>query len=95
MAKRKSPSVGIAEEVQPAFNEIAGLIDAFCRDHLNEEYGVLCRRLAEKLARKRPSPLVGGKRTTWACGIIRTIGWVNFLDDRGQRLLRGRALPET
>jgi len=38
----------------------------------------------EKLARKRPSPLVSDKPNTWACGIIRTIGWVNFLDDSSQ-----------
>lgn len=63
---------------------IVGLTDRFCRDHLNEEYAALCRRLAEKLARKRPSPLAGGKPTTWACGIVRTIGWVNYLDDRTQ-----------
>jgi hypothetical protein len=61
------------------------MIDAFCRDHLNEEYAVLCRRLAEKLARKRPSPLLSGKPNSWACGIVRTIGWVNFLDDRSQK----------
>src|SRR5215207_103567 len=85
MAKRKSSGVGIAEEVRPAFEEIAGLVEAFCREHLNEEYAGLCRRLTEKLARKRPSPLVGGKPTTWACGIVRTIGWVNFLDDRSQK----------
>src|SRR5204863_5861968 len=84
MAKRKSPGVGIAEEVQPVFEQIAGLVDAFCREHLNEEYADLSRRLTEKLARKRPSPLVSGKPTTWACGIVRTIGWVNFLDDRSQ-----------
>src|SRR4051812_10640901 len=52
---------------------IVGLTDQFCREHLNEEYADLCRRLTEKLARKRPSPLVGGKPTTWACGIVRTI----------------------
>src|ERR1700694_5347423 len=85
MAKRKSPGVGIAEEVQPVFEKIAGLVDAFCREHLNEEYAVLCCRLAEKLARKRPSPMVSGKPTTWACGIVRTIGWVNFLGDRSQK----------
>ena len=34
-----------------------GRIDQFCKEHLNEEYAVLCRKLAEKLARKRPSPL--------------------------------------
>jgi hypothetical protein len=85
MAKRRSHSVGVAEEVQPAFEEIAGLVDAFCREHLNDEYAVLCRRLTEKLARKRPSPLVSGKPNTWACGIVRTIGLVNFLDDRSQK----------
>jgi hypothetical protein len=61
---------------------VNGMIDAFCRDHLNEEYATLCRKLAETLARKRPSPLLSGKPNTWACGIIRTVGWVNFLDDR-------------
>lgn len=63
---------------------IVGMTDQFCREHLNDEYAELCRRLTEKLARKRPSPLLSGKPTTWACGIVRTIGWVNFLDDRSQ-----------
>ena len=61
------------------------MMNQFCRDHLNDEYAVLCRKLAEKLARKRPSPLVKGRPTTWASGIVRTIGWVNFLDDRSQQ----------
>jgi hypothetical protein len=63
---------------------ITGLIDQFCREHLNDEYAVLCRKLAEKLARKRPSPLLHGKPATWASGIVRTIGWVNFLGDPSQ-----------
>jgi len=84
MNKPKSSATGIADGVRPAFEEIAGLVDAFCRDHLDEEYAVVCRRLTEKLARKRPSPLVSGKAATWACGIVRTVGWVNFLDDRTQ-----------
>ena len=83
--KKKSPGGGIAKEVQPVFEEIAGLVDAFCRQHLNDEYAELCRRLTEKLARKRPSPLVSGRPNTWACGAVRTIGWVNFLDDRSQK----------
>jgi hypothetical protein len=62
----------------------AGLVEAFCREHLNDEYAELCRRLTEKLGRKRPTPLVSGKPNTWACGIVRTIGWVNFLDDSSQ-----------
>jgi hypothetical protein len=64
---------------------IVNLIDAFCRAHLNEEYRVLCRRLAGLLARKRPSPMVNGTAAAWACGIVRTVGWANFLDDPSQK----------
>jgi hypothetical protein len=73
------------EDTSDAARVILGMIDEFCREHLNDEYAVLCRELAEKLARKRPSPLSSGKPNTWACGIVRTIGWVNFLDDRSQK----------
>lgn len=84
MAKRKAAGGLIAEDVRSAFEEIAGLVEAFCREQLNDEYALVCRRLTEKLARKRPSPLLSGKPATWACGIVRTIGWVNFLDDKTQ-----------
>lgn len=80
MPKRK-PSDQQKERV---VEEIVQLVDAFCREHLNEEYAELCRKLAEKLARKRPSPLVSGKPNAWASGIVRTIGWVNFLGDKTQ-----------
>lgn len=78
--KAQSPAVETADVAKA----IVAMIDQFCREHLNEEYADLCRRLTEKLARKRPSPLVSGKPTTWACGIVRTIGWVNYLDDKSQ-----------
>jgi len=84
MAKRKATSKSLGE-VGTVLERIVAMTDQFCREKLNDEYAVLCRRLAEKLARKRPSPLLGGKLETWACGIIRTIGWVNFLDDRSSK----------
>lgn len=65
--------------------EVMTMTDAFCREFLNNEYADMCRKLTETLARKRPSPLLKGKLDTWACGIVRTIGWVNFLDDRTQK----------
>jgi hypothetical protein len=74
----RSPSAG------QLLAQVVGLTDAFCQAHLNEEYAALCRKLAQKLAAKRPSPLFRGKLETWAGGIVRTIGWVNFLDDRSQ-----------
>jgi hypothetical protein len=40
--------------------------------------------LTATLCRKRPSPLVRGQATTWACGIIHALGMVNFLFDSSQ-----------
>jgi hypothetical protein len=81
-APRKKPAAsGGTADVKAVLEAIVGMTDAFCRDHLNDEYAMLCRDLAATLARKRPSPLLRGQLETWACGIIRTIGWVNFLDD--------------
>jgi hypothetical protein len=73
-----------ATTAQEVLKQVVAMTDAFCQARLNEEYMVLCRKLAEKLAAKRPSPLLRGEFRTWACGVIRTIGWVNFLDDRSQ-----------
>jgi hypothetical protein len=75
----------IPATARPAHDTIVSLTDAFCQKHLNDEYEVHCRKLAGALARKRPSPLLSGKATTWACGIVRTIGWVNYLDDRSNK----------
>src|SRR5476651_355981 len=83
MAKKKAGGK-FPDDVQQVYDVISKMVDEFCREHLNDEYAVLCHKLTEELARKRPSPLVSGKPNTWACGIIRTIGWVNFLDDPSQ-----------
>src|SRR5699024_6068698 len=42
-------------------------------------------KLAAKLARKRPSPLLRGDRRIWAAGIVYAIGRVNFLADPSQK----------
>lgn len=72
------------EEKDDSLSVVIGLIDPFCKEHLNEEYAVLCRELAEKLGRKRPSPLLQGSPNAWASGIVRAVGWVNFLHDKSQ-----------
>jgi Domain of unknown function (DUF6398) len=77
----KPPSKDEKDEV---LHVIIRLLDRFCHEHLNEEYAVLCRKLAEKLARKRPSPLLHGSPNAWASGIVRAIGGVNFLHDKSQ-----------
>jgi hypothetical protein len=52
----KEPS--IPATARPAYDAIVGLTDAFCREHLTEEYEAMCRKLAGVLARKRPSTLL-------------------------------------
>jgi hypothetical protein len=79
-AKKSKPPA----EAANALSNIVAMTDQFCREHLNEEYAELCRKLAEKLSRKRPSPLTGGKPNGWAAAIVRTIGFVNFLSDPSQ-----------
>jgi hypothetical protein len=81
---RPVPKPPSREEKDEALHDIIGLIDQFCKEHLNEEYAVLCRKLAEKLARKRPSPLLQGSPNAWASGIVRAVGGVNFLHDKSQ-----------
>jgi hypothetical protein len=81
---RPAPKPPSKEEKDEALNVILGLIDQFCQDHLNDEYGVLCRKLAERLGRKRPSPLLQGSPNAWASGIVRAVGGVNFLHDKSQ-----------
>ena len=79
--RRPKKKASSSKDVKQVLQTIVGMTDDFCRQHLNDEYAELCRKLAEKLSRKRPSPLSRGQPKTWACGIIRTIGRVNFLDD--------------
>ena len=74
----------VPSDVRPKYEAITALTDAFCKQHLNEEYAEMCRRLAAALARRRPTPFVRGREAVWACGIVRTIGWVNILDDPSQ-----------
>ncbi|MBA2446950.1 MAG: tetratricopeptide repeat protein, partial [Chloroflexi bacterium] len=74
----------VPRDLRPHFDALVGLTDAVCREHLNEEYAQLCRRLAAALCRKRPSPVTRGRLESWACGITYTIGSVNFLFDKSQ-----------
>jgi hypothetical protein len=80
----KSKSLSVPEAMRPRYQEIVALIDVLCQEKLNAEYAVLCHELTAALARKRPSPLNSGQVKTWACGVVYTIGFVNFLFDKSQ-----------
>ena len=78
--------MAIPKEMQGKYNEIAPMVVEFCDKKLNEEYKSLCLRLLEKLCRKRPSPLLGGRAHTWAAGIVYAIGSNNFIFDKSQEI---------
>lgn len=63
------------------YESITGIADEVCREHLNEEYAELSRKMVAVLSRKRPSPLESGRVTSWAAGIVYALGRVNFLSD--------------
>ena len=77
-------SESVPSQMQPVYDEITHLTDAVCRDHVDEEFAMLCRKLTAALARKRPSPLARGKKEVWACAVMYALGQVNFLFDRSQ-----------
>ena len=79
-----SRSHSVPAVIKPRFEAIVSLTDGVCRAHLTEEYAALSRELVAALARRRPSPLLGGRAETWACGITYTLGIVNFLFDSAQ-----------
>ncbi len=81
---RKTKSETVPEAMKPRYDEIVALTDAFCEEHLDAEYAQVCRQMAATLARKRPSPLLGGRPRTWAAAIVHTVGSVNFLFDKTQ-----------
>ena len=81
---KRSSSQHVPKEMQAHFEEITQLTDGISQTYLNHEYQQLCRELTATLCRKRPSPLVRGKATVWACGIIHALGLVNFLFDSSQ-----------
>lgn len=81
MTKAKNTKIatgGVAEK-------IAAITARLCAEHLDAEYGALCRKAIARLARKRPSPLLRGEPRTWAAGVIYAIGMVNFLTDPAQK----------
>src|SRR3954464_14392780 len=78
---KKIGSTSVPKSMQATYEAITTLTDAFCREHLNEDYRELARRMTAALCRKQPSPLTSGQPRTWACGIVYVLGQINFLSD--------------
>src|SRR3954469_10004878 len=78
---KSARSTSVPKSMQAPYDPIPSLTDAFCREHLNEDYAELARRMIAALCRKRPSPLASGQPRTWAAGIVYVLGQINFLTD--------------
>src|SRR4051812_49120952 len=60
--KVKAPrSISVPKAMQAKYDAVVMLTDAFCRDHLNEEYRDLACAMTAALCRKRPSPLASSQ----------------------------------
>ena len=76
--------MGVPKIMQATYDAMAEILKPYCDEYLNAEYLELCLHAVEKLCRKRPSPLVGGRLHTWAAGIVYAIGQANFIFDPSQ-----------
>lgn len=80
----QNQSEKVPKALAETFTAITNITDAFCGEHLNDEYAQLIRFAAAALCHKRPSPLTKGTPLSWAAGITHAIGMVNFLQDPSQ-----------
>jgi hypothetical protein len=71
--------------MQARYGEIVAVTDDFSHRYLNQEYAALAQRMTAALCRKRPNPVTAGQARTWACGILHSLGQMNFLSDRATK----------
>ena len=81
----KADDFSVPQNMQADFAEVTRVTDDFCKTLLNEEYALICGKIAAALCRKRPSPMAQGNLTHWVAGIIHAAGFVNFLWDKSQK----------
>ena len=77
-------SLKVPAALQAKVTNLLTSIDGFCASHLNDEYRQLIHTAVAALARKRPSPLLGGREPSWCAGLVHAIGSANFLFDKSQ-----------
>ena len=81
-------ATGIPEPLKAKYENIANMIDAFCEEHLDEDYQYLCIHALQKLCRKKDSPMYKGRDNMWAAGIVYAIAQVTELVGNQRDLLR-------
>jgi hypothetical protein len=67
----------VPKALRPRGGAMMGLTDRFIAEHLDADYVQPARRILASLARKRPSPLLGGEPRVWAAAVLHVIVAVN------------------
>lgn len=70
------------QRVQILQRQLTEMTAAFCRQHVDAEYERLCKKLIDKMARKRVVPFLSGRVEIWAAAIVYALGGINFLFDK-------------
>jgi hypothetical protein len=70
------------QRAQTIQHQLIQMTAAFCQQHADGEYERLCRKLIEKMARKRAVPFLSGRVEIWAAAIVYALGSINFLFDK-------------
>lgn len=70
------------QRVRDIQHQLIQMTAAFCQQHADDEYQRLCRKLIEKMARKRAVPFLSGRVKIWAAAIVYALGSINFLFDK-------------
>lgn len=70
------------QRLQALQQQLTEMTSAFCRQHADAEYERLCKKLIDKMARKRTVPFLSGRLEIWAAAIVYALGSINFLFDK-------------
>jgi hypothetical protein len=70
------------ELVQQKKDTLIQMTDGFAERYLDEDYKMLCRKLIEKMSRKRQVPFLSGRLDIWAAAVVYALGQINFLFDK-------------
>ena len=61
--------------------KLTEMVEAFCREYLNDDYKRLCLKLIEKMAERKSVPYERGKLEVWASAVIYAVSQINSLFD--------------
>jgi hypothetical protein len=74
--------MGDREHIKQKKEALIKMIDDFADRYLDEDYKMLCRKLIDKMSRKKQVPFLSGRLEIWAAAVVYALGQINFLFDK-------------